>query len=415
MERGACETLNGRYKQRRVFPTGRLGSHTLVAFASTRSMSYRMNGMPPKWPRVPVPLASAIGGTSYFLVLFRAASMPQPMSDDVTTTRERLSLVVDVVMLVLIIANLTLIIVDWIFESTLVQAALRDAVPAVYHGYNDTIHQHFVLYDLAFVAVFVTEIGIRWGLAIYRQRYRRWFFYPFAHWYDVLGCIPVSSLRSLRLLRLIAMVPKMQRLGLVNLRKTWLYRTFIYYRDIVFEEITDRVAVRVIQGIQHEVRKGHPVTGEIVEEVLKPQRERLTETMTERLQNATAAAYRSYKPDFRTYLDGVIATAVDRNREIATIASIPGVGPTMANLLENAISDIVYRVIDQMMADVGARENNEVVAQIAAISTDALMTPDDDRLARITQSVLLQSLDLIKEHIEIQQWKLEGSARRPTD
>lgn len=337
------------------------------------------------------------------------------MSDDATTTRERLSLAVDAMMLVLIVANLTLIIVDWIFESTLVQAALRDVVPAAYHWYNDTIHQHFVLYDLAFVAVFVAEIVVRWGLAIYRQRYRRWFFYPFAHWYDVLGCIPVSSLRSLRLLRIIAMVPKMQRLGLVDLRKTWLYRTFIRYRDIVFEEITDRVAVRVIQGIQHEIRKGHPVTGEIVEEVLKPQRDRLTETMTERLQNATATAYRSYKPDFRTYLDGVIATAVDRNREIATIASIPGVGPTMANLLENAISDIVYRVIDQMMADVGARENNEVVAQIAAISTDALMTPDDARLARITQSVLLQSLDLIKEHIEIQQWKLEGPARRPND
>jgi hypothetical protein len=332
--------------------------------------------------------------------------------DDATSLRERFSLAVDALMLALIVANLTLIVVDWIFESTWVQGVLQQAVPTVFHGYNDTIHANFFLIDLSFVAVFVVEITIRWGLAIYRERYRRWFYYPFVHWYDVLGCIPVGSFRSLRLLRLLAMVPKMQRLGLVDLRKTGLYRTFVRYRDIIFEEITDRVAVRVIKGIQGEIREGHPVTDQIVQQVIKPQRARLTETFTERLQDATASAYRSYKPDFRTYVHGVIAQAVDQNREIATIAAVPGLGPTVARLLEDAISDIVYRVIDQMMADVGAPENNEVVSQIASISTDALLAPDQDvRLRNITQSVLLQSLDLIKDHIEIRQWKLEQPPR----
>lgn len=323
--------------------------------------------------------------------------------------RERLGLATDAMMLALIVANLTLIVVDWIFAASIVQSTLQAWTPPVYHWYNDTIHQHFFLIDLAFVTVFIIEILIRWGLAIYRERYSRWFFYPFVHWYDVLGCIPVGSLRSLRLLRILSMVPKMQRLGLVDLRKTVLYRTFIRYRDIVFEEITDRVAVRVLEGLQGEIRKGHPVTEQIVQDVVKPQRARFTETMTQRLQEATASAYRSYKPDFRTYLHGVIAQAVDQNREIATIAAIPGVGPTVASLLEEAISDIVYRVIDQMMADVGARENNEVVAQIASISTDALLASEDDtRLRNMTQSILLQSLDVIKEHVKIQQWKLEG-------
>src|SRR6056297_2996636 len=131
-------------------------------------------------------------------------------------TREALGLVVDVTMLVLIVANLTLIIVDWGFATTFVQGQLQTFTPGVYRWYDQTIHQHFVFYDLLFVSVFVTEILVRWGLAIYRQRYHRWFFYPFVHWYDVLGCIPVGSLRSLRLLRLIAMVPKMQRIGLVD-------------------------------------------------------------------------------------------------------------------------------------------------------------------------------------------------------
>ncbi len=323
-------------------------------------------------------------------------------------TRELFGLAVDVLMLVLIIANLALIIVDWTFEMVIVQDQLRIYAPAVFHWYNDTIHQHFLFYDLAFVTVFAVEIFIRWGLAIYRQTYHRWFFYPFVHWYDVLGCIPVGSLRSLRLLRLIAMVPKMQRLGLVDLRKTAVYETFAKYRDIVLEEISDRVAVRIVEGLQKEIRRGQPVVEQIRREVVEPQREMILESATHRLQEATAKAYMSYQDDFRSYMRTVIVDAVQRNREIGNIASIPGVGPQMATMLENAISDIVFNVIDRMMEDVASVENDEVIAQITGISSDALLTPEyDERLNRLTRSMVLQSLDIIKEHVQVQQWKLD--------
>lgn len=121
-------------------------------------------------------------------------------------------------------------------------------------------------------------------------------------------------------------------------------------------------------------------------------------------------AYGSYQEEFRDYLEEVIAEAVDRNREIGTVARIPGVGTTMATLLENAISDIVYNVIDRMMADVASLDNDKVIAQITSISTDALLTSEyDERLNRLARSILLQSLDLVKEHVEIQQWKLEDA------
>jgi hypothetical protein len=324
-------------------------------------------------------------------------------------TREALGLVVDVVMLVLIVANLTLIIIDWGFATSFVQDQLRAYAPGVYQWYDQTIHQHFVFYDLLFVAVFAAEILIRWGLAIYRQRYHRWFFYPFVHWYDVLGCIPVGSFRSLRLLRLISMIPKMQRLGLVDLRDTYLYATFAKYRDIVLEEISDRVTVRIINGLQNEIRGSERVTKRIREEVLAPQREALIEALTHRLQEATAVAYGSQQQDFQDYLDGVIADAVNRNREINTIASLPGVGKPVANLLERAISDIVFNVIDRMVADVASLDNDRVIAEVTSISSDALLSPKyDERLNRLAQSVVLQSLDVIKDHVQIRTWKQDA-------
>jgi hypothetical protein len=311
-------------------------------------------------------------------------------------------------MVLLIIANLFLIIIDWGFESPFVQQQLQYYVPEVYRWYDQTIHQHFLFYDLAFVAVFVAEILIRWGLAIYRQRYHRWFFYPFVHWYDVLGCIPVSSLRSLRLLRVIAMIPKMQRIGLFDLRDTYPYRKFEKYRDILLEEISDRVTVRIIDGLQKEIRGSQRVTKRIAEEVIEPQREALIQAITHRFQEATAIAYSSQQDDFQEYLDDVIADAVDQNREISTIASLPGVGKPVATLLERAISDIVFNVINRMVADVASLDNDRVIAEVTSVSTDALLSPKyDKRLNRLARSIVLQSLDVVKDHVQIRQWKQE--------
>jgi hypothetical protein len=332
-------------------------------------------------------------------------------SMDASRIRERLGLAVDVVMLVLIVANLTLIVIDWGFANPAVQGLLQAYVPAVYRWYDATIHEHFFFYDLAFVVVFITEILVRWGLAIYRQRYHRWFFYPFVHWYDVLGCVPVSSLRSLRLLRVIAMIPKLQRTGLVDLRDTYLYRTFEKYRDIILEEVSDRVTVRIIEGVQNEIRGQRDVTARIAEEVIAPQREVLIEALTHRLQEATAVAYTQQQDAFHDYLDEVISDAVTRNREIRSIAGLPGVGKPVADLLERAISDIVFSVIDRMVADVASLDNDQAIAEITTLSTDALLSPKyDQRLNRLARSIVLQSLDVIKEHVEVQRWKEEYGA-----
>ena len=319
--------------------------------------------------------------------------------------RELLGLLDDVVMLVLIVINLTLIIVDWGFASPFVQAQLQSHVPALYAWYNQTIHQHFFLYDLIFVSIFLTEILVRWGMAIYRQRYRRWFFYPFVHWYDVLGCIPVGSLRSLRLLRIVAMVPKLQRTGLIDLRDTALYRTFDTYRDIVLEEISDRVTVRILDGLKTEVQSSHEVTTRIAEEVIAPQRKALIEAVTHRLQEATAVAYQTQQENFHEYLNSVIEDAVRENREIGTLASLPGVGRPVADLLESAIRDIVFTVVDQMVRDMCSLDNNQALTQVTAASAEALMSPRyDHRLHRLSRSIVLQSLEVIKDHVQVRRW-----------
>ena len=64
------------------------------------------------------------------------------------------------------------------------------------------VHENFALYDLAFIAVFLSEFCIRWVAAIIRQTYMRWYFFPFIHWYDLIGCIPLGGARIFRFLRI---------------------------------------------------------------------------------------------------------------------------------------------------------------------------------------------------------------------
>ena len=59
------------------------------------------------------------------------------------------------------------------------------------------------LYDLAFVVIFLTEFCVRWVAAVVRKTYMRWYFFPFIHWYDLIGCIPLGGARIFRFLRII--------------------------------------------------------------------------------------------------------------------------------------------------------------------------------------------------------------------
>lgn len=316
--------------------------------------------------------------------------------------------VVDAVMLVLIVANLAFIVFDWTFAYVQFQRLLEATVPAFHDFYATEVHPNFLIYDLAFVAVFVAEITVRWGLAIYRGTYRRWYFYPLVHWYDVLGCVPVGTFRSLRVLRLVVVIRKMQRLGLLDLRQTVVYETFIYYRNAFIQDLTDRVVLRILSGVREEVATNDAVVERIIQHVILPRRDELINAVTHRLQAATAQAYTTYQSDFQAYLDDVITRAVQKNREISTIGMIPGVGSTIAQLLEHAIRDIVYNVINQMMEDLGEEANDRVLAEITAISADAAFSSKYDQdLHELVRSLLVESLDVVKDQIEVYEWAPE--------
>lgn len=110
---------------------------------------------------------------------------------------------------------------------------------------------HFMVAKIGgwFTLFLVGEFVARWVRAVRHKTYYRWFFFPFVHWYEALGCLP--SLRALRLLRAISIAKKLDRLGIKIIPKG-LKRTLSDYYNLAIEELSDLVILTAIKNLQKE-------------------------------------------------------------------------------------------------------------------------------------------------------------------
>lgn len=315
-----------------------------------------------------------------------------------------LGLIVDLAMIALVILNLGLILFDWMFSAQPVQAGLARLAPEFTAFYADTIHSDFIFWDMIFVSIYLTEFTVRWIIAIARKTHHRWFFYPFAHWYDLLGCIPVGGFRWLRILRVISLVYRLQRTGIIDLRYTWLGFTVLKYYRILVEEISDRVVINVLDGVQREVRQGSPLVHRIETEVLEPRRHELVDFIVSRVVDIVAQTHSQWRQGLGDYLSQLTDDALTRTPSGARLAAIPIAGPRALALIGDTVRELGVALTDQLVEDLTASENRDTLDSIV----DGVLrhaAGDRQELDRLIRETLLDVLDQVKVQVAVQQWK----------
>lgn len=318
---------------------------------------------------------------------------------------------VDVLMVLLVIVNLLFIIFDWHFGFAFFRKIVESLSPGFYALYSERVHPNFLLYDAIFVSVFITELLMRWAFAIKRKTHDKWFFYPFIHWYDVLGCIPLGAFRWLRILRVISMTIRLHKMGVISLTDTYLYRLGAKWVKIFTEEISDRVVIRILTGIQREIRLDSPVTNRMITEIIKPHQDTLTVWLSHRIKKVTEHNYALYKDDIKNYVKGVIREAIGQNREVNELASIPLIGNQIKAALERSISDVTFNVVNGMIYDLASDRNNKFIEEVTSIVFESMLLQEEDKeLNRVTKEVLTSALDIVKQHVELRQWKQREAA-----
>jgi hypothetical protein len=313
--------------------------------------------------------------------------------------------VVDIVMIFLVIINLIMLGIQMNFENESVREFLKQYAYPFYEIYFP-VYRNFFFIDMMFVTVFVTELLIRWSIAIYYRTYYRWFFYPFANLYDVLGCIPVGTFRLLRIFRIVSIVIRLNRMKVIDIRQWHLYKLFTKYMNVLTEEISDRVVVNVIEGVQDEIGKGIPLTERIVEEVIVPRKDVLVSFVSHRVQQVTRDQYSANKEQMRESIRASVTEAIKQNRNIKLLEQVPVFGAAASAALQQSVYDITFQTINNVFEKLASDESRVIIEKITdGIIESVLIKEEDTQLQKTFTEIIIHSLELVKEQVKVQNWK----------
>ncbi|HSH48601.1 MAG TPA: ion transporter [Halomonas sp.] len=316
---------------------------------------------------------------------------------------ERIHLAGDLLIIALVIANLALLLFDSLFLLPPLNNAFEAAAPGLHGAYERYIHANFLTIDLAFVSVFLLDVLLGWAVAIAERRYHRWFFYPFVHWYDVLGCIPLGGFRLLRILRVVSLVQRLQRLGLIDVRRWYLYSVFAKYYDILMEELTDRIAIRMLSNVQDQVRSRDALSAGVVEKVIRPRQQALIHEISQRLEAMAGSVSADNQADILRYVRGLVGRTLRESPEIRRLERLP-LGGQLSRGLESSLSDLAGRLVNEALAGLQSPEFSRLVTQLADSGFDAWLRTDP-HTEQVTEQVLIDMLELLKEQVAVKGWQ----------
>jgi hypothetical protein len=309
-------------------------------------------------------------------------------------------LLIDFAMLALLLLNLLFIIFDSLYETSSFKNALTWLSPDLV-GLYLPIHNNFILIDLGFIAIFLTEFLVRWVVAIKRKTYMRWYFFPFLHWYDIVGCIPLSGTRIFRFLRVVSIIYRLHKYQIIDLHQFGVIRFARFYYDVFIEELSDRIVVKVLSDVQSEIVLESPLVHEITDNVLKPRKDILNRWLSDMFGHMGASIDDLETGKIvREHVKKSVSCAVRENSQVSVLNLVPVVGGTIEKTIEVAVADIVIQSIVHLLKDM----TPEKIDSLLQHATSAV--PDDE--TQVNQEILdimNECIDIVKDHVSEQRWK----------
>jgi hypothetical protein len=312
----------------------------------------------------------------------------------------------DFLMLALLFVSLGLLIFDSTYSFVAVQKLMARHVPALNDLYRP-VHEHFLFLDGIFVAIFLGEFFARWGYSVKARIYDRWYFYPFVHWYDLVGCVPVGGLRFLRVLRVISIIHRLHQHRIVELGQWRVYQLLSFYLEAIVEELSDLIVTKVISGVQEEVKRGSPLFDRIQHGILRPRRAMISDWLSGRVARASQQGYVPNQDALRRYFETRVVNALKQNHELTRLRDLPVVGPVLLQTLESSVGDIVASVIDQILIDLSSASNHAFIEDIVEAFLPAGSNVGNDAVPQndaLIQSIV-EILEAVKGQVGIKRWR----------
>jgi hypothetical protein len=171
--------------------------------------------------------------------------------------------------------------------------------------------------------------------------------------------------------------------------------------------------VNVLENVQDEVKGGNPVVDEIVKDVIMPKKEVLVEWISHRMKMVVEHNYERRRLELKDSLIGFTKEALENNKEIRNITRIPIVGRQITEQLEGAISGVTFNVIDAAIKSLASEENKIYIGEVVDMAFDSVLMEEQDRqLNAIAIQIVQESIEKIKDQVNIQKWKVEEEKQK---
>ncbi len=271
-----------------------------------------------------------------------------------------------------------------------------------FRGYdlNGHLVDHFWKIDLPFLILFWIEFMVRWTLAVRRRSYARWYFFPIFYWYDLLSLIPVMALRPLRLLRVVSIYMRLRQSDLSRVGKDFLSRGVAYISNIITEEVSDRVAVRILDEYREEIVDGTHVR--IARSVFEPRREEIERVLVSQIR--AILTDQETLERFRLLLELNLENAVD---ESASLRSLP-LPHVVVKPVVRAIGEVLLETtLETISATLDSPDGQEAVQAVASSIIENFLTgPALTEMESLARDISLQVIDHMKEVVVVKKWAL---------
>lgn len=321
-------------------------------------------------------------------------------------SRQGIWFIVDLFMMALLIINLILLLFDALYETQAVFTFLAHHFPAFIDIYQP-VHDNFLFVDLCFISVFLAEFVLRWIVAVKNKEYMRWYFFPFIHWYDLIGCIPVESARIFRFLRIISILYRLHKYQIIDFKDWVIFRFLRFYYDVVIEELSDRIVAKIISDAQQEIASGSSLLDTISDEVIKPRKTVVTRWV------ATTAHYLGNSishPEkgevIRQHIIKSVAKAVRNDSQISLLNKIPVLGGNLEKRLEKTVSNVVIESITNMLEDL----DEQTVEELINTGLNHFSKTEEELNNEIL-AIIIEVLEIVKQFIQEKRWQ-ESLAER---
>lgn len=263
----------------------------------------------------------------------------------------------------------------------------------------------FIKIDLPFLLFFLVEFLVRWIIAIRRKQYIAWFLFPLYNWYDILSLLPVQELRFFRLFRIVSIYIRLKESVFTHVGDDFISKTVKKYSNIIAEEISDMVAIKILSEVQSEIRAG--ASFNLVIQAIEPRREAVKRGIVEAI--STGLNHKDREHRVRELLAETLELSA---KETPSLAMFPDF---LKVQITRDIGVTIYDSLNKTLKmHIESEDGHDDVSDIVDyILDDILQSSGESELAKLIEEILIDFIEKLKEAVSVKKWADDFKRQNP--